>query len=85
MKEKEVKQPMPSLLPSVDPFLAGATHYYQYDHAIGSTPWNHVDVFALGAAGSIAPVTHAEYLTQKSNDFLQISDGRPGPTRSQSG
>jgi hypothetical protein len=29
MKEKEVKQPMPSLLPSdVDPFLAWATHYY---------------------------------------------------------
>jgi hypothetical protein len=25
-KEKEVKQPMTSLLPSVDPFLAGATH-----------------------------------------------------------
>jgi hypothetical protein len=40
MKEKEVKQPMTFLLPSVDPFLAGATHYYQYDLAIGSTPWN---------------------------------------------
>jgi hypothetical protein len=58
---------MTSLLPSVDPFLAGAAHYYQYDLAIGSTPRKCVDVFALGAGGSNAPVTDAEYLTQKSN------------------
>jgi hypothetical protein len=58
MKEKEVKHPMTSLLPSVDPFLAGATHYYQYDLAISSTPRKCVDVFALGAAGSNALVTH---------------------------
>jgi hypothetical protein len=62
MKEKEVKHPMTSLLPSVDPFFAGATpHYYQYDLAIGSTPRKCVDVFALGAAGSNAPVTHAVF------------------------
>jgi hypothetical protein len=61
LKEKEVKQSMTSLLPCADPFLAGATHYYQYDLAIGSTPRNCVDVFALGAAGSNAPVTHAVF------------------------
>jgi hypothetical protein len=61
MKEKEVKQSMISLLPCADPFLAGATHYYQYDLAISSTPRNCVDVFALGAAGSNAPVTHAVF------------------------
>jgi hypothetical protein len=61
MKEKEATQPMTSMLPSVDPFLAGATHYYQYDLAIGSTPRKCVDVFALGAAGSNAPVTHAVF------------------------
>jgi hypothetical protein len=61
MKEKEVKQSMTSLLPCADPFLAGATHYYQYDLVIGSTPRNFVDVFALGAAGSNAPVTHSVF------------------------
>ncbi len=49
------------LLPSVDPILACATHYYQYDLAIGSTPRKCVDVFALGAAGSNAPVTHGVF------------------------
>jgi hypothetical protein len=43
----------------MDAFLAGATHYYQYDLAIGSTPRRCVDVFSQGAAGSNAPVTHA--------------------------
>jgi hypothetical protein len=39
MKEKEVKkQPMTSLLPSFEPLLAGATHYFQYDLTIGFTP-----------------------------------------------
>ena len=52
---------MTSLLPCADSFLAGATHYYQYDLAIGSTYRNCVDVFALGAAGSNAPVTHAVF------------------------
>jgi hypothetical protein len=61
MKEKEVKQSMTSLLPCADPFLAWATHYYQYDFAIGPTPRNCVDVFAPGAAGSNAPVTHAVF------------------------
>jgi hypothetical protein len=56
-----VKQSMASLLPCADPFLVGATRYYQYDLAIGSTPWNCVDVFALGAAGSNGPVTHAVF------------------------
>jgi hypothetical protein len=42
----------------MDPSLAGATHYYQYDLAIGSTPQRCVDVFSLGAAGSNSPVTH---------------------------
>jgi hypothetical protein len=64
MKEKEVKQPITSLLPSVHPFLAEATHYYQYDLTIGSTPWKCLDVFALGAAGSNAPVTHAVFLIE---------------------
>jgi hypothetical protein len=58
LKEKGVKQSMTSLLPCADPFLVGATHYHQYDLAIGSTPRNCADVFALGAAGSNAPVTH---------------------------
>jgi hypothetical protein len=58
-REKEVKQPMTSLLPSVDPFLPRATHYCQYDLAVGSTARKCVDVFALGAAGSNALVTHS--------------------------
>jgi hypothetical protein len=52
MKEKEVKQSMTSLLPCADPFLAeaflaGATHYYQHDLAIGSTSRNCVDPMLL--------------------------------------
>jgi hypothetical protein len=47
MKEKEVKQSMTSLFSCADPFLAGATHYYQYDLAIGSIPRNCVDPMLL--------------------------------------
>jgi hypothetical protein len=43
------------------PLLAGATHYYQYDLAIGSTPQNCVDIFLLSASKSNAPVTHAVF------------------------
>jgi hypothetical protein len=50
MKEKEVEQSMTSLLPCADPFLAGATHYYQYDLlAIGFTPPNCVDPMLLSS------------------------------------
>jgi hypothetical protein len=67
LKDRQAKQQtsllldVHPLLADVHPLLAGATHYYQYDLAIGSTPRKCVDVFALGAAGSNAPVTHGVF------------------------
>jgi hypothetical protein len=58
---EEEKTLINSLNPSVAASLAGATHYFQYDLSIGSTPPNCVDVFSLGAAGSNPPVTHAVF------------------------
>ena len=71
MKAQQVKQPTrSSVSPCLDPFLAGATHYYQYDLAIGSTPPNYVDVFSPGAAGSNTPVTHAVFLIETVLDLV---------------
>jgi hypothetical protein len=46
---------------SIAPILAGATHYYQYDLAIGSTPQECVDIFSLGASASNPPVMHTVF------------------------
>jgi hypothetical protein len=53
------------------PILAGATHYYQYDLAIGSTPRECVDVFSLGASTSNSPVTHAVFPVDIAMEFAK--------------
>jgi hypothetical protein len=61
MKEKITKEPATPHPMSTAPILAGATHYYQYDLAIGSTPLECVDIFSLGASAVNAPITHAVF------------------------
>jgi hypothetical protein len=68
-QQEKAKHHTTLLSPTMDPVLAGAVHYYQYDLAIGSTPSKCVDVFSLGAAGSNAPVTHAVFPIQIALDM----------------
>ncbi len=63
--EAQVRQPIASFSLSAAPILAGATCYYQYDRAIGSTPRSCVVIFSLGAAGSNVPVRHNVFPSER--------------------
>jgi hypothetical protein len=59
LESKRKVQPVET--PSKAPLLGGATHYYQYDLIIGSTPTHCLDVFALGKCDDYSACTHAVF------------------------